>query len=83
MNMTQYFHERGADGICELAKRAGTTPGYLRRMIYQQRVPSMAMAERLVSAAPELTYKGLANPVKMTLAEAGIDPNQRKKKGSK
>lgn len=67
MNINDYYIKHGMPGLEKLALGANTKLSYLKQLVYTEgkKLPSIDMAQRLVDASGgELTFIGLANPVK-------------------
>lgn len=66
MNLNDYYIKHGTAGLERLAQESDTKLSYLKQLVYTtNKRPSIEMARRLVAASGgELTFDGLANPVK-------------------
>lgn len=66
MTLSEYFSIHRMQGLRRLADETGCKLGYLQQLLYvPTKKPSMTVATRLIKASNgELTYEGLANPIK-------------------
>lgn len=67
MTLNEYYLKHGTSGLSALAEKCNTKLSYLQRLIYTpEKRTSMDMTAALIAASnDELTFAGLANPVKV------------------